>query len=353
MHRINPPPTDEIFMRRALQLAVLGTGHVSPNPLVGCVIVHQGRIIGEGWHQRYGQAHAEVNAVNSIAPSDAPLLSESTVYVTLEPCSHFGKTPPCADLLIAKRVREVVVATTDPNPLVAGKGLAKLREAGIAVHIGLLEAESRWMNRRFFTFIEKQRPYIVLKWAQTADGFVARRDYGSRWISGPLARRLAHRWRGEEAAVMVGTRTALHDNPRLNVRDWPGPDPLRIVIDKNLQLPASLHLFDQTQPTLCYNLHRDEAQDMVQYVRCNPDTALLPQILANLHHRKVQSVLVEGGAALLQTFIDAHLWDETRVFTAPQTFGTGIPAPRFGGRLLEKTTVATDELTVFEAASMG
>ncbi|MCU0354590.1 MAG: dihydrofolate reductase family protein [Cytophagales bacterium] len=310
------PTTDEIFMRRALQLAILGTGHVSPNPLVGCVIVHQGRVIGEGWHQRYGHAHAEVNAVNAIAPSDEPLLRESTVYVTLEPCSH----------------------------------LAKLREAGIAVRTGLLEVESRRMNRRFFTFIEKQRPYIVLKWAQTADGFVARRDYSSKWISGPLARRLAHRWRGEEAAVMVGTRTALHDNPRLNVRDWTGPDPLRVVLDKNLQLPASLHLFDQTQPTLCYNLHRDEAQDMVQYVRCNPDTGLLPQIVSDLHRRKVQSVLVEGGATLLQTFIDAHLWDEIRVFTAPQTFGTGILAPRFGGRLLEKTTVATDELTVFEAA---
>ncbi len=332
-------------MHRALELAQLGQGRVSPNPMVGCVVVHNERILGEGWHQRYGDWHAEVNAIRAVA--DESLLPESTVYVTLEPCAHFGKTPPCADLLVDKKVKRVVVAAADTNPLVGGKGIARLRAAGIAVTTGVLEKEARWQNRRFFTFMEKQRPYVILKWAQTADGFIARPDFNSRWISGELARRLVHKWRGEEASIMVGTNTAHYDNPHLNVRNWSGDDPIRIVIDRNLRLSPSLHLFDQTQVTLCYNLQKDESSDYVQYIRCqNPET-LIPEIMADLYRRKVQTVFVEGGSVLLQECIDQQVWDELRIFTSEKTFGKGICAPHFGGSLVGKQQLEQDLLSVF------
>lgn len=337
--------SDKRYMHRALELAQLGQGRVSPNPMVGCVIVHNERIIGEGWHQKYGDWHAEVNAIRAVV--DELLLPESTVYVTLEPCAHFGKTPPCADLLVDKKVKRVVVAAADTNPLVGGKGIARLRAAGIAVTTGVLEKEARWQNRRFFTFMEKQRPYVILKWAQTADGFIARPDFNSRWISGELARRLVHKWRGEEAAIMVGTNTAHYDNPHLNVRNWSGDDPIRIVIDRNLRLSPSLHLFDQTQVTLCYNLLKDESSDYVQYIKCqNPET-LIPEIMADLYRRKVQTVFVEGGSVLLQECIDQQVWDELRIFTSEKTFGKGIYAPHFGGSLVGKQQLEQDLLSVF------
>jgi diaminohydroxyphosphoribosylaminopyrimidine deaminase/5-amino-6-(5-phosphoribosylamino)uracil reductase len=317
---------DILFMRRALELAALGRGTVSPNPMVGCVIVHRGRIIGEGWHRKYGGPHAEVNAVADVA--DKSLLPESTTYVTLEPCSHFGKTPPCADLLIAHQVRRVVVCNIDSNPLVGGKGIEELKAAGIEVETGLLEGEGKVLNRRFFTTIEKNRPYVILKWAETADSFIAREDFSSKWISNAEARRFVHRWRAEEDAVLVGTGTALHDNPRLNVRDWTGDDPVRIVIDRFLRLPPGLHLFDQTQTTLCYNLLEDEAREYVQFIRLENPEEFLPDMLADMHRRRIGSVIVEGGAAVLQAFIDARLWDEARVFRSPVTFGRGIAAPR-------------------------
>ncbi len=337
--------TDIRYMRRALELAQLGQGCVSPNPMVGCVIVHNDQIIGEGWHQQYGDWHAEVNAVRSV--ENETLLAGSTVYVTLEPCAHFGKTPPCADLLVEKRVKRVIVATLDKNPLVGGRGIAKLRAAGIEVETGVLETEAQWINRRFFVFMEKQRPYIILKWAQTADRFMARPDFNSRWISNNLSRRLVHKWRSEEPAIMVGTNTAHYDNPRLSVRDWSGSNPIRIVVDRHLRLSPSLHLFDQTQTTLCYNLHKSESNGAIHYVRCQHSNALIPEIMEDLFHRKVQSVLVEGGAALLQEFIDRHAWDEVRLFTARQTFGNGIDAPRFGGKLIDHASIQEDELSVF------
>ncbi len=344
---------DELYMSRALELAQLGQGKVSPNPMVGCVIVHDNRVIGEGWHQKYGGWHAEVNAIQSVANEER--LPESTVYVTLEPCSHFGKTPPCADLLISKKVKRVVVAALDTNPLVGGQGIARLRAAGIAVETGVLEKEARWQNRRFFTFMEKKRPYLVLKWAQTADGFIARTDYNSRWISGELSRRLVHKWRGEEAAIMVGTNTAHHDNPRLNVRSWSGDDPIRIVVDRNLRLSHSLHLFDQTQTTLCYNLQKDESDNYVQYIKCENGASLVPEIMADLYRRKIQSVLIEGGTRLLQECVDLEVWDEARIFTSVQSFNQGIRAPGFGGKLIEKQQIQEDELQVFvpSAANEG
>ncbi|MDJ1494340.1 bifunctional diaminohydroxyphosphoribosylaminopyrimidine deaminase/5-amino-6-(5-phosphoribosylamino)uracil reductase RibD [Cytophagaceae bacterium DM2B3-1] len=343
----NQIPTDIHFMRRALELASLGQGSVSPNPMVGCVIVHNNRIIGEGWHQKYGSWHAEVNAIQSVKEKDLVLLPDSTVYVTLEPCAHFGKTPPCSDLLITKKVRRVVIANVDTNPLVGGKGIEKLKNAGIEVTTGILEEEGRWLNRRFFTFIEKNRPYIILKWAQTADRFIARSDYNSRWISNDWSRKLVHRWRGEESAIMVGTTTAQYDNPHLNVRDWTGEDPVRIVIDRHLRLSPSLHLFDQTQPTLCYNLKKDEASDYIQYIKCVSESTFLAEMMADLHQRKIQSVIVEGGSKLLQELILSDLWDEVRVFTSDQTFGTGITAPVFGGILIDKISIKKDQLSVF------
>jgi len=333
-----PLPDDLLFMRRALDLAALGQGYTRPNPLVGCVVVGpEGTIIGEGYHQQYGGPHAEVNALASVADPD--LLRRSRVFVTLEPCSHHGKTPPCADLLIAHGVPEVVVCNDDPNPLVAGQGLAKLRAAGIQVSTGLLAEEGRWLNRRFFTFQEKNRPYLVLKWAESADGFLAGPHFQQVQISGSQAQLLTHQWRTDEAAILVGTRTALHDNPRLSAREWPGPQPTRLVIDKNLALPPSHHVLDGSQPTIIYTHRERAAVPNLTYVTlpfapagAPPSPDLLPAVLADLHARQVQSVLVEGGPTVLNALISSNVWDEIRVFRSAKRLERGIAAPRLGLR---------------------
>jgi diaminohydroxyphosphoribosylaminopyrimidine deaminase/5-amino-6-(5-phosphoribosylamino)uracil reductase len=335
---------DEIFMRRAVELASLGQGHVSPNPLVGAVIVHQGKIVGEGWHKKYGGPHAEVNAVNSVI--DKNILKESTVYVTLEPCSHFGKTPPCADLLIANNVKKVVVANVDPNPIVNGSGLHKLRASGMEVITGILDKEGRKLNKRFFTFIEKQRPYIVLKWAETSDGFIARKNFDSKWISDEFSRQLVHKWRTEEDALLVGMRTAQNDNPQLNVRDWSGRDPVRIVIDRFLKLSPKLNLFDGSQKTLCYNVLKHEERTNVSLLRIDEEN-FLTHLIDDLYKRKIQSVIVEGGAMTLQAFIDAGLWDEARIFVSPQTFQNGIKAPELSGVLADQCLLKNDLLKIY------
>lgn len=316
---------DQLFMLRALELASKGLGRVSPNPMVGCVIVYNDKIIGEGWHQKLGEPHAEVNAIDSVI--DKSLLPESTVYVTLEPCSHQGKTPPCADLLVKHRVKEVKIANVDSNPLVAGKGVKRLKTNGIKVTTGILEMEGRELNKRFFTFIEKKRPYIILKWAQTTDGFIARKDYDSKWISGPQSRKLVHKWRAEEASIMVATHTAKYDNPKLNARDWEGENPVRIVIDKKLELPDSLNLFDGSIPTLCYNTKKNEVGSGVEWIKIQKEN-LIEQLLDDLYKRGIQSVFVEGGAALHKSLINARLWDEARVFVSDTIFGGGIDAAR-------------------------
>ncbi|MDN3687690.1 bifunctional diaminohydroxyphosphoribosylaminopyrimidine deaminase/5-amino-6-(5-phosphoribosylamino)uracil reductase RibD [Cyclobacterium jeungdonense] len=318
------PAQDLLFMRRALDLASLGQGKVSPNPLVGCVIVHNGLVIGEGYHEQYGQAHAEVNAIARV--NDKELLPFSTLYVTLEPCAHHGKTPPCADLVVRHQLKRVVIGAVDSNPLVGGKGITKLEKAGIRVETGILEKEIRYQNRRFFTQMEKGRPFILLKWAQTRDGFIARSNYDSKWISNPLSRQLVHRWRAEESSILVGTNTAHYDNPQLTVRDWTGKNPLRLVIDRQLRLSPSLKLFDDSQPTLIYNQKQDKITGQTQWVRLDPGFTL-KSILEDLHQRNIQSLMVEGGAALLRDFIGQGLWDEARVFTGTSRFGLGIPAP--------------------------
>ncbi len=331
-------------MKRALELAELGRGNVSPNPMVGCVIVHEGQIIGEGWHRKYGQAHAEVNAINSV--DDQSLLSASTCYVTLEPCAHHGKTPPCADLLVSKKLKKVVIAAVDSNPLVGGKGIEKLKAAGIEVQTGCLEAEALAQNVRFFTLIEKQRPYVILKWAQTADGFVARKDFDSKWISNEYSRSLVHQLRADEDAILVGTNTAHYDNPSLNVRSWAGNDPLRIVIDKNLRLDSTLNLFDRTIPTIVYNTLKDSVAEHLEF-KSIPSDQFLQELLSDLGRRKIQSLIVEGGAATLKAFIDAGLWDEARVFTSGTEFGEGIQAPKINGKLVSVDDINGDELKVY------
>ncbi|HLU89388.1 MAG TPA: bifunctional diaminohydroxyphosphoribosylaminopyrimidine deaminase/5-amino-6-(5-phosphoribosylamino)uracil reductase RibD [Cyclobacteriaceae bacterium] len=335
---------DAQFMLRALELAVLGQGAVSPNPMVGCVIVHEDRIIGEGYHEKYGEAHAEPNAIRKVA--DPSLLAEATLYVSLEPCAHYGKTAPCAQLLVEKKLKRVVVAVQDPNPMVGGKGVRLLRDAGIEVKLGVLERQATHLNRRFFTQMVKQRPFVILKWAQTADGFVARTDYSSKWISNAHSRQMVHRWRAEEDAILVGTKTAHFDNPKLNVRHWTGKNPVRIVIDRRLTLDPNLSLFDQTQPTICYNLVKAEETNNITWVKLEEDFDV-EDILEDLNRRKVQSLIVEGGSLLLQLLISRGAWDEARVFTGNIRFGNGIPAPHLLKSPHQTLDVMGDKLSIY------
>lgn len=336
---------DERYMLRALELAELGRGRVSPNPMVGCVIVWQDTIIGEGYHRQYGGPHAEPNAIEAV--KDPEKLPESTVYVTLEPCAHFGKTPPCAALLVAKKVKKVIIALVDTNPLVGGKGIKMLQDAGIEVVTGILEQPARKLNKRFFTSIEKNRPYIILKWAQTVDGFVARKNYDSKWISNPSSRQMVHQWRAEEDAIMVGTNTAQYDNPRLNVRDWQGKDPLRIVLDRSLRLAPSLYLFDHQIPTICYNSLKNSEEENLSFVKLAQDLPLV-DMLEDLQQRKIQSLIVEGGSFLLHKFIENELWDEARVFTGQRKFSEGITAPRLRPSASASYDILGDRLEIFE-----
>jgi diaminohydroxyphosphoribosylaminopyrimidine deaminase / 5-amino-6-(5-phosphoribosylamino)uracil reductase len=336
--------SDELFMKRALELARLGIGLVSPNPRVGCVVVHNDIIVGEGWHQKHGEAHAEVNAIESVP--NKSLLKESTLYVNLEPCSHTGKTPPCADLLIRHQVKKVVVSNLDSNPLVSGRGIKKLRATGIEVVTGILEKEGRELNKRFFTFMEKQRPYILLKWAETSDGFIARENHDSKWISNEYSRQLVHKWRTEEDAVLVGSKTTSHDNPELNVRAWSGRNPVRVVLDRFLRLNDTLHVFDRSQKTLCYNVLKHEEHANLSLVRIDEQN-FIQNVLDDLYKRKIQSVIVEGGATILKAFIDAGLWDEAKVFVSDKDFGKGIQSPQLHGNLIAQESVFNDTLRTY------
>jgi diaminohydroxyphosphoribosylaminopyrimidine deaminase/5-amino-6-(5-phosphoribosylamino)uracil reductase len=331
------------FMSRALELAAKGKGLVSPNPMVGCVIVHQGKVIGEGYHHEYGGHHAEVVAVNSV--KDKQILRESDVYVSLEPCAHHGKTPPCADMLASYQVKRVIVAQQDPNPLVNGGGIRRLKEAGVEVFPGVLEQESKQLNCRFNTYFEKKRPYIILKWAQTADGLVARTNYDSKWISGARSRQLVHRWRAEEDAILVGKNTAKYDNSSLTVRDWSGKNPTRVVIDHRQELDVGLNLFDNSVPTVRYHTEGNirgehEVQlDMLEFEK---------HLLDDLYHRKIQSLIIEGGAHTLQRFINQGLWDEARVFVSDKEFVEGIVAPNLKIEAVAERIIETDVLYYYE-----
>ena len=317
-----------------MELALLGLGKTAPNPMVGAVIVYDDKIIGEGFHRQYGDAHAEVNAINSV--TDKNLLKESTIYVNLEPCSHFGKTPPCADLIIQHQFKRVVISNVDPNVKVRGKGIEKLRNAGIEVITEVLKDQGDELNKRFFIFHRKNRPYIILKWAQTGDRFIdiirqPTDPKTSTWITNQEARMLVHKWRSEEQSILVGTNTAFMDNPQLNVRDWTGKNPIRIIIDRGLKLPKNLNLFNKKTSTLVFTQREMDEDDVkstnLEYTAL-PMEAYLPEfLLGELYRRQIQSVIVEGGAKVLNNFLEAQLWDEARVFTGKKYFGEGIPAP--------------------------
>jgi len=316
-----------------------------PNPAVGCVNVFDNRIIGEGYHQAFGGPHAEVNAIRSVR--DRNQLEKATVYVNLEPCNHHGKTPPCSDLLIKSKVKMVVIAISDPNPLVAGQGIEKLNKAGIEVIVGNLEVEASELNKRFLTFFQKKRPYIILKWAQTQDGFIADEKGNSKWISNDESRLLVHKWRSEEQAILVGTNTAKTDDPQLTARDWPGKNPIRVVIDPDLALPKKLHLFDYEVPTIVFNSKQNSDEENLKYIQIDFGINMLEELLNVLYEQKIQSVIIEGGRSTLQKFIDKNLWDEARVFTGLKSFRKGIAAPKLKLKPITKQMIKADLLEIF------
>ena len=334
-----------IWMQRALQLARSGAGTVAPNPLVGAVLVQSDRILAEGWHHRWGGAHAEVECLRSFG--DGPVPSDATMYVTLEPCSHHGRTPPCADLLIARGVRRVVVAHADPYPEVSGRGIERLRSGGVEVRVGVDEREARWTNRRFLTAIQHGRPYIILKWAHSSDGFLdrhPRETRGVQRISSPDTDALVHRWRSEEQAILVGSRTVVNDDPALTVRHVQGRPPLRVVLDRSGTTPAASRVYDGKTPALLFTgAVRHELA--VEQVLVGPEEDPLDRLLAELHQRSVRSVLVEGGAELLMQFIGRGLWDEARVIAGTPHFSQGTKAPVLPGPPERMLAIGEDRIT--------
>lgn len=341
---------NEKYMHRCLELAALGSGSVAPNPMVGCVIVHERKVIGEGFHRECGGPHAEVNAIGQVSPPG--LLEESTLYVSLEPCAHHGLTPPCSDLIVAKKIPRVIIGTTDPFSEVAGKGIEKLKRAGIEVVEGVLREECRELNKRFFTFHERRRPYVILKWAQTLDGFIdihrSKTHFGEpTWITGSPALRMVHKIRAEEGAVLVGTNTAEKDNPSLTVRHWTGKNPVRAVLDKNLRLSGNLNLFDQSVKTIVFNAKKDSDDGVVRLVKIDFAKKVIPQVLETLYRERILSVIVEGGQYLLEQFLLSGLWDETHVFIGDTFFYEGISAPLPRGKLAASESFGEDKLKVF------
>ncbi len=330
---------EEKYMYRCLALARNGLCNVSPNPMVGAVIVCDGRIIGEGYHVRHGEAHAEVNAIRSV--KDTSLLERSTMYVSLEPCSHYGKTPPCADLIIEKRIPRIVVGCLDPFPEVAGRGVEKLRRAGCEVVVGVLEEVCKDLIRKFITFNTLHRPFITLKWAESADGFldIDRQDGTPVILSSPLSAMLVHKKRAESDAILVGTRTAKLDNPSLTVRNWYGNNPVRVVTDRNLTLPTSLNLFNGQVQTLVFTAQSRPDTHQVEYITLDYTRNILPQLLEELYKRNLQSLLIEGGSQLLQSFLDTGLWDEIYIEKCTQMLHSGVKAPKIN----EKFTYSTLE----------
>jgi len=335
------------FMRRCIELAGKGFGYVSPNPVVGSVIVYDGKIIGEGYHRKYGEAHAEVNAVNSV--KDKSLLKKSTIYVSLEPCAHVGKTPACADMIIREGIPEVVIGSVDPYFQVAGKGIQKLETAGRKVITGVLEKECVELNKRFYTYHTKKRPYIILKWAQTRDGFVdyVRKpgtDIKAFWITNEYCKTLVHKWRTEEDAFLVGMNTVILDNPQLTARNWFGRNPLRVAIDELCELDVSFQIFDNQADTIIFNSKKDLVKGNLSYIKIDFTTDIIPQILDVLYDRQIQSLVVEGGSQTLETFISAGLWDEARIFTGDHFFGKGLRAPVFNANPFKSEVFGNSEL---------
>lgn len=341
---------DKKFMQRCLQIAQLGLGYAQPNPMVGSVIVHNGKIIGEGFHQKCGQAHAEVNAINAV--EDQQLLKNSTLYVNLEPCAHVGRTPACSTLIIAKKIPKVVIGCVDSFDKVAGKGIEMLQKAGVEVVVGVLEKESLELNRRFFTFHNKKRPYVILKWAQTKDAFIdhdrTMASPDAAWITNEISRSLVHKWRTEEPAILVGTQTAIKDNPQLNIRAWIGSAPLRISFDRNSIFPKALHLLDDSSRTLIFTQKLPSTKyKNTEFILLKHSKSINLQILEELYNRSIQSLIVEGGKEVLESFISENLWDEARVFIGDKYFFSGTSAPILKGDSFEKYVLDETELNLF------
>src|SRR5690554_4679124 len=338
-------------MRRCIQLAKNGLGTTYPNPLVGSVVVYQDQIIGEGWHYKAGLPHAEVNAIRSV--QDKTRLKEATIYVNLEPCSHIGKTPPCSDLIIQSGIKNVVIGNLDSNPQVAGRGIKKLIDAGCTVTTGILEAECAELNKRFFTFHQKKRPFILLKWAQTRDGFIAptserRKEAKPVWITNTYSRQVVHKMRGQEMAILVGTNTAQQDNPSLTTRSWAGNNPTRIVIDRKLKLDKKLSIFNTEAETIVITEEIENSTNHLQYETIDFSGEIASQICDVLYKNNIQSVIIEGGSKTLQTFIDENLWDEAFIFSGPVNFGDGIPAPALKGRFIFEEFIRSDSLYLYK-----
>jgi diaminohydroxyphosphoribosylaminopyrimidine deaminase/5-amino-6-(5-phosphoribosylamino)uracil reductase len=335
---------EEFFMQRCINLAQKGKGRVAPNPMVGSIIVYNGKVIGEGYHERFGSHHAEVNAINSV--KDKSFLSECTLYVNLEPCSHFGKTPPCSDLIIKYKIPKVVIGSIDTYSEVSGTGIEKMRKAGIDVKVKVMNNESRELNKRFFTFHEKKRPYIIFKWAESKDGFIAPNNQTEPfWMTSKESKKLVHKWRSEEDAILIGRITAEKDNPSLTVREIKGDNPIRIVIDKDLKLSANLNLFNSESETIIVNAMKSENQSNNSYTKIEFNN-FINNTLKELHKQKIQSIIIEGGTTTIQSFINKDIWDEARIFTTNKEINNGIKAPRINGKILSETKIDTDSLKI-------
>lgn len=337
------------YIERCIELAQNGLGTTYPNPLVGSVIVYKDKIIGEGWHKKPGEPHAEVLAINAV--KDKNLLKKSTLYVNLEPCSHFGKTPPCADFIIKHQIPKVIIGSIDPFDKVCGNGISKLKNTGIEVEVGFLEKECEMLNKRFFTFHQKKRPYIILKWAQTENGFIApaHKDHNRPvWISNEFSRQLVHKWRAEEQAILVGTNTVLEDNPKLDIREWTGYNPTRIVLDREMKIPEDYSVYDTSSKTIFITeKHKESNQENIFFETINFQNNPNIQILDVLYKHQIQSVIIEGGASVLQSFIKDNLWDEARIFTSDVLLEKGIKAPEFDFNKYSINQIINDTLSLF------
>ena len=333
-------------MNRCLELATKGLENVSPNPMVGSVIVHENKIIGEGYHKEFGKEHAEVNAIASV--KNKSLLKYSTLYVNLEPCAHFGKTPPCSNLIIEHKIPKVVIGCVDTFSDVNGKGIIKMEKAGIEVNVGILEKESQELNKRFFTFHEKKRPYLILKWAESKDGFIAPKDQTTPlWMTSYESKKLVHQFRSEEDAILVGRVTAEKDNPSLTVRELDGENPVRIVIDKDMKLSEKLNLFNNEAKTIIFNTQKTKIIDSNYYVKIEHKN-LINNVLNELYKQNIQSLIIEGGTKTLQSFIDENLWDEARIFTANKMLVEGVKSPNIEGEIIYETILNEDQFEIIK-----
>jgi diaminohydroxyphosphoribosylaminopyrimidine deaminase/5-amino-6-(5-phosphoribosylamino)uracil reductase len=349
----------EKYINRCIELAKNGLGTTYPNPLVGAVIVHNNIVIGEGWHQKAGEPHAEVNAINAVKNKE--LLKEATIYVNLEPCSHYGKTPPCSDLIIRSKIPNVVIGALDTNTLVSGNGIKHLREQGCHVEVGILEQECVDLNKRFYTFHNNKRPYIILKWAASNDGFIdvnrtvnSDKDAKPTWITNEYSRLLVHQFRTEEQAILIGTETAIKDNPKLDARNWNGNNPIRIVLDKSLRIPLHYHIFDGSVKTIIVIDKNTIINDLLKSLSnihlevINFKESMMEQLIRVLHKHEIQSVIVEGGKQLLESFINQNLWDEARVFIGNKSFINGVASPNIKGDKLTEISIFGDSLSIYK-----